>query len=60
MFTSLGGDNCIGLFTAVVDRMEQNFASIVLVRHCFILSEHRNKTIKSPKYAASHAQSYCV
>lgn len=59
MFTSRGGDNCVGLFTAVVDRMEQNFASIVLVRHCFILSEHSNKTVHWPKYAASHAQSCC-
>lgn len=53
MFTSRAGDNCFGLFTAVVDRMKQIFASIVFVRHCFILSEHRNKSIKSPKSAAS-------
>lgn len=33
MFVSLGGDNYIGLFTAVVDR----FASIVLLRRYFIL-----------------------
>lgn len=37
MFVSLGGDNYIGLFTAVVDRMEQHFASIVLLRRYFIL-----------------------
>lgn len=38
MFVSLGGDNYIGLFNAVVDRMEQDFASIVLLRRYFILS----------------------
>lgn len=34
LLSAAEGDNRLGLFAAVVDRLEETFASIVLARHC--------------------------